>query len=116
MRILQAWQAWAVYPREFIDGLEHIFLEGRQESQAPAEDGGLDGEDLDGVPLAEDDTGPVVDGDGASGLASRAALREMGLRDIVSLCEARGLSSAGSRAEMIERLTSAALERGGSSV
>ncbi|EDQ91233.1 uncharacterized protein MONBRDRAFT_23437 [Monosiga brevicollis MX1] len=59
---LNVWQQWTIYPRDFLDGLHKIFHEGREDQASnadagtgPAQDPKIVEEDVDGVPLEDED-------------------------------------------------------------
>lgn len=47
MQVFRAWEEWAVYPREFLGRLKHIFM--------GLQSGGAKSEEIDGAPLSGDD-------------------------------------------------------------
>jgi hypothetical protein len=112
-RVLRAWHRWDVYPAAFLRSLEEAFEHG---APPPFDASEID---LDGAPLPPQEAGagradaPAaaasddLDGvplDQADGPASKAEMMALGVRELVALCEGRRISSAGSRAEMADRL------------
>lgn len=96
LRVLRAWEAWSVYPAELIAQLERAFLDGAVDAGGHLDGAPIPEDDVDGEPLEAE--GPVAAQD------PRESLRAMSLRDLVDLCQQRRVSSAGSKAEMVERL------------
>lgn len=95
LQVFTAWTEWAVYPKDFLALLRHLFLGGQaslvaKDSVTPAVDnnssshGGDDDEDIDGAPLSGDDKEDEeedLDGvplDGAALLKSALARRDFG--------------------------------------
>jgi len=119
VKLLHIWQAWSLFPLSFVMQLERILLYGSPdqppEQPAAAEQSELpdSDSDVDGEPMARDDDLELAaerkhspeEAAPVSALAAQdARVRQLSLREIEAVCEVNGLSSAGSRAEMMQRV------------
>lgn len=78
MQVFQAWTEWAVYPKDFLALLKHLFLDGQLTTSA--EKSNIADVDIDGAPLSGDEKDDEdLDGvplDGAALLKSALARRD----------------------------------------
>lgn len=127
IKVLHIWQAWSLFPPSFVTKLERILLRGTAEVREPlpsqegrevSEGSDVDGEaiesadeDVDGEPMQEEGekqppthcTGGGGGGaGGGEGGGKEARLRSLTLREVEAVCDANGISTNGSRAEMLQ--------------
>lgn len=80
MQVFQAWTEWAVYPKDFLALLKHIFLGGQLTTGSSSVADKPSSDDIDGAPLSGDDKEDEdLDGiplDGAALLKSALARRD----------------------------------------
>lgn len=135
-KVLQVWQAWSLFPPSVTARLERLFIHGDSTSAAPlplCRTGDFvsgDQGDVNGKPmLLDDDVTPGRDdgrflasvpsisatiGLGMDAASERAKLRlndtlarALSSRELEAVCEVNGLSTVGSRAEMLGRVLAA---------
>ena len=87
MQVFAAWTEWAVYPKDFLALLKHIFLGGQTSLVAPQSVVNEKAEDIDGAPLSGDEKDDEdLDGiplDGAALLKSALARRDFAQGPVV---------------------------------
>ena len=127
VKVLHIWQAWSLFPLSFVMKLERILLYGtpdadeardaaaresaakegagaaRERASAAASSGAHADEHIDGEPMSANPSTPSAESTAAVASAE-AKLRALSLRQLEAVCGANALTSAGSRAEMLERL------------
>lgn len=85
MQVFQAWTEWAVYPKDFLALLKHLFLDGQLTTSA--EKSTIADTDIDGAPLSGDEKDDEdLDGvplDGAALLKSALARRDFAQGPVV---------------------------------
>jgi len=127
VKVLYIWQAWSLFPLSYLSRLERTLLHGAPDpakpaagAEPPADRGDdSDEDDVDGEPMyppaaasasAREEASSAQATTAAAAPAAAAVspleerVRALSLRQLEAVCEANGVSSSGSRAEMLSRL------------